>query len=703
MIKRSSNITILLGFFLILTLLAMLIWLSLESIAENSAHIQKMGREQNEMRDIFAMRDSAQQRALMLYRMITTDDVFERDDLHMEFSNQAGIFIGARDQLLAKLDADERVLWDGVRLNIADGSRVQTETIELILQEKLDQAVEKVQSEVIPIQDNVMLGLTGMLDAQNKMISDGLEATTRQNRNAFLATLVMGGAALFAGVIAMFYVFRHSSKTESMLIEQQQVAQQANQAKSNFLSNMSHEIRTPLTAIIGFSQALESEKIEDNKRKRMLGSVIRNGKHLLELINDVLDISKIEANSFEVESIAVSPEKIISEVETLLLAKAANKNIEFEIKYNFPFPQYIKSDPTRLKQILINLCGNAIKFTEQGKITLEVNANMKSKQIFFCVRDQGIGMLPEVADKIFMPFVQADTSTTRKYGGTGLGLSISKDLSEKMKGSLRCRSELGVGSTFELMLPFGEDELPMFDSKDEFSENKTVIDEGAIYQLSGRVLLAEDNPDNQELISMFVRKTGADIEVVENGEDAVKVAMKHEYDLLLMDMQMPVIDGVEAVRNLRNSGYVKPIAMLTANVVENNRDICFEAGADDFLSKPIETSSFFRVLNKYLSKTKNDIVAENQKTLMESPDYKKIAQKFVAHLPGQLEKMEEAARNDDWESIERVSHSLKGMGSSFGYEKITQKSENINALCKLKQGDEMTRAIRDLVDYCATL
>jgi len=703
MTGRSSNITILLGFFLILILLAMLTWLSLSSMEQNSEHIEKIVNEQREMRNIFIMRDSAQRRALVLLRMTTTEDEFELDDFNQDFSNQAGIFIGARDRLLMHLNEDEQQIWNETREYVADGSRVQKETATLIQGHHHEKAIAKIHNDVIPIQDKVMAGMTRMLDQQNLQLSDELKATTEQNKNAYLATVVMGSIAVIIGIIAMIYVLWHSSRTEQLLLRQQKKAEQANQSKSNFLSNMSHEIRTPLTAIIGYSEILSLDGADLDKNKKVVASILRNGRHLLQLVNDVLDISKIEANSFEVESITVHPVEILSELDSIFFAKAASKNIQFKINYKYPVPKYIKSDPTRLKQILINLCSNAIKFTEQGEVVVDVSADLKKSEICFDVIDQGIGMKPDIIDRIFLPFVQADSSTTRKYGGTGLGLAISNELAEKMGGRIVCESIVNQGTRFTLSLPIGELDVAVIDNQAQLEKNDSEVSADEIYKLSGRVLLAEDNPDNQKLISMFINKTGADVTIVNNGEEAVKKALLNNYDLILMDMQMPVLDGLEAVKKLRYSGYLKPIVMLTANVVEKNRQICLEAGADDFLSKPIETSMFFRVLNKYLFKSSVDIVAENQKALMESDSYKKIAKEFIAHIPTQIDLLQKAIEREDWAEIEKVSHSLKGMGGSFGYARITELAGEVNTKSNEKQADITRKAISELADYCKTL
>ncbi|WP_417385312.1 response regulator [Gimesia sp.] len=403
---------------------------------------------------------------------------------------------------------------------------------------------------------------------------------------------------------------RNAIRALQLLREQKTLRKQAeaaNQSKSAFLANMSHEIRTPMTAILGYTEILELEAkslqlpelITDS-----LDTIKRNGGHLMELINDILDLSKIEAGKLDAESILCSPQTIVEEVMELVQVRAEAKGLKLEAGYQFPLPAEIYSDPTRIRQILINLIGNAIKFTEVGTIRLETSFLENpggEPQIQFTVIDQGIGMTEAQMAGLFRPFSQADSSTTRKYGGTGLGLTICKRLTDILGGDISATSELNHGSRFSATVSTGN--LEGIELLQEFQLKKTrraakldsaAEPEAQAFALKGKkVLLAEDGPDNQKLITFILKKSGAEVTVAENGEAALHAALRAMeigllYDAILMDMQMPILDGYGATRQIREQGYSGPIISLTANAMEGDREKCISVGCNDHLTKPID-------------------------------------------------------------------------------------------------------------------
>ena len=382
-------------------------------------------------------------------------------------------------------------------------------------------------------------------------------------------------------------------------------AEMANISKSQFLANMSHEIRTPMNGIIGFSDILAEEELSEEQMEYI--EIIRNsGQTLLNLINDILDLSKIEAGKIDVELIDCSLNEITNFIQPLMESKASEKGVEFKVVTSNDLPSQICTDPTRLKQCLINLANNAIKFTEQGHVYVNVSLQENNHKPFiqFDVEDTGIGISAEKQESIFEPFTQADGSTTRKFGGTGLGLTITKQLAELMGGTLTLTSEEGKGSVFSLLIPAGVDvenqqDLDISDP----SDNSDITQDTENADFSGNILVAEDDRTNQMLITTLLEKIGFKTTLAENGNIAVEKAMSHEFDMIFMDMQMPNMNGYEATQALRDEGFSTPIIALTANAMKSDKDKCIEAGCDDYLSKPIAQEELRRILKKFVKTT----------------------------------------------------------------------------------------------------
>lgn len=704
--NHSSKIAIISGFSLVLVLLTAVVVLAIVSISFNSSKISTVVDEQKEVSHVFVMRDAAHKRALMLYRMASVDDPFDRDEIYLQFKDKAETFIKSRDLLLEKIrEHNEIAAWEQAKPFVIQGSRVQNQVVNLILDEEIDKAHDLLKEQVIPTQDMVMLGLTKMLDAKKTIINNDLHHAQMSNKTFLVAIITLGGIALLVGLSIAVFVTKHNSKNEFALLEQQKLAKSANEAKSSFLANMSHEIRTPLTAIIGFSEVLKDAELSEAEHKRNINTIIRNSRHLQQVINDVLDLSKIESGQIEIERIPISPIQLILEVESIVGVRAKEKGLEFKIDYQFPMPEIIYSDPLRLKQIIINLCGNAIKFTHEGKIGINLKYNANNNSMEFAVADTGIGINENVFTQIFNPFSQADSSTTRKYGGTGLGLHISKQLAEHLHGNLRFESELDHGSTFTLTVSAGDlSEVGMVSTIQEYhSKNLPQNEEISIKPLKGKILLVEDNLDNQQLISMYIKKTNADLKIVNNGELAVKEGLAREYDLVLMDMHMPVMDGMEAITLLRKAGYVKPIVALTANALMSEQMKFLDAGADDYLVKPINLARFYDVLNQHLASDESCAYPSVKVKFEDNPEYLRLVSLFLEGLPKRLEELNVAIRNGDLAKIKFVTHTLKGMGGGFGFPEITELATAINELAKQEYTEAIPKIMSELKGTCANI
>jgi len=393
-------------------------------------------------------------------------------------------------------------------------------------------------------------------------------------------------------------------------------AESANFSKSEFLANMSHEIRTPMTAILGFAEllrgALENRADISTECKQAVDTIHRNGEYLLRIINDILDLSKIEAGKLIVEQVPCDPYQIMREVKSLMQVRADAKGLPLEIEVIGRLPRTIHTASTRLRQILINLLGNAIKFTETGgaKLTARfIESASDGPAIHFDVLDTGIGMSPEQAAVLFHPFQQADASMTRRFGGTGLGLTITKRLAVMLGGDITVESEPGTGSVFHVTVatgPLEGVEFVDFTAEEQPTPLPAEVQSASEpSRIEARILLVEDGPDNQRLISFLLRKAGAEVSLAENGAVAVEQVLAaseqgKSFDLILMDMQMPVMDGYEATRVLRQKGHTGPIIALTAHAMEGDREKCLAAGCDDFATKPIDRKHLLTVISRYL-------------------------------------------------------------------------------------------------------
>ncbi|MEZ6047242.1 MAG: ammonium transporter [Planctomycetaceae bacterium] len=451
----------------------------------------------------------------------------------------------------------------------------------------------------------------------------GLFTTMQSHLNGNYSKRAEADPFTDAGLIAMQYnrvvetnqkILTDLAKRELMLSQAKDAAEAAAESKSEFLANMSHEIRTPMTAILGYTEVMKDElsgKPGSHIHMDAIQTIQKNGDHLLHIINDILDLSKLDAGKKTLERMPCTPHQLLDDVMELMKVKAEPKGIELIHNRNFPLPEMVNTDPTRIRQILVNLIGNAIKFTETGSVTLSAAMSSNNKNLLeIDVTDTGIGMTSEQAENLFKPFIQADNSTTRKFGGTGLGLSISKRLAEMLGGDIEIiKSAPKSGSTFRVSIDIG-----LYDEKSLIGWNKAesikqqnqpqTIETVKSFKAPEEfdVLLAEDGPDNQRLISFLLKKEGAHVTLAQNGYEAFQMAVEkqkrgEQFDAILMDMQMPVLDGYQATEKLREAGYRAPIIALTAHAMSGDREKCLESGCDDFLTKPIEKDKFIEIIH----------------------------------------------------------------------------------------------------------
>ncbi len=553
------------------------------------------------------------------------------------------------------------------------------------------------------------------------------------------------------------------------LAEAKQQADTANQSKSEFLANMSHEIRTPMTAILGFTDVLynsvmccptcdEHADCQTRQEGRDAAQTVRrNSEFLMRIINDILDLSKIEAGKLDVERVPCSPVEILLEVQSLMQPRAREKGIALLLDYDGLIPEQIHSDPTRLRQILLNLVGNAVKFTDEGKIRLTTrfasplpaDGDMPAEPVItFDVSDTGVGVPDDKLSTLFEPFQQADTSTTRTHGGTGLGLTISRRLARMLGGDITVTSRPGVGSTFSATVTTGD--LTNVELIDGASVGRIVsrTDESerapADVRLPYRILLAEDGPDNQRLITLLLTRSGADVDVVDNGLDAVSrtqdaQAAGEPYDVVLMDMQMPEMDGYQAASILRKKGLTLPIVALTAHAMASDRDRCLQAGCSDYVSKPINRTELIETIREQVdgrgdapearAASSDDArpadepaaqAPQGERDTMESEpasqasqnqgfgslldddeDLAELIQEFVSELPQRIEGMRQALAEQDLTTLQVLAHRLKGAGGGYGYPPITEAAKSLESALKAEEDmDHLVELIDELAAVC---
>lgn len=383
-------------------------------------------------------------------------------------------------------------------------------------------------------------------------------------------------------------------------VAQVREAQLANELKTQFLATMSHEIRTPLASIIGFTELMlaktgveAGETMNEERQTEYLQTIDRCARTLSQLIDDILDLSRIELGHLELDMQVVRLKTVLDEVLTILRIKAESKGIELRFSDGAGVPEYIHTDGARLRQVLVNLIGNAIKFTSRGFISLTIEVDEENEQLLFFVKDTGVGIEEQKQAALFQPFSQGDSSMTRIYGGTGLGLDISRRLARAMGGDVELvQSRPGEGSTFLAKIVLYVASAPSALPDDSVSQD---------VQPGCSVLLVDDNIDNQVFIAHLLRSKGVHVEVANNGHEGVERAMATIFDVVLMDLQMPVMNGYEATAKLRTGGYRIPIVALTAHATKQDKDLCLSSGFSAYLTKPLDTDLLFRTLNEFSS------------------------------------------------------------------------------------------------------
>jgi signal transduction histidine kinase/CheY-like chemotaxis protein/HPt (histidine-containing phosphotransfer) domain-containing protein len=522
-------------------------------------------------------------------------------------------------------------------------------------------------------------------------------------------------------------------RAESELVGAKDAAEASNRAKSEFLANMSHEIRTPLTGILGFTDVLLAggDDGEVAKRHEYLTTIQASGQHLLGLINDILDLSKIESGRLEFESQACRVDTLVAEVVRVLQVKADEKSLDLNVRWETKIPQMVFTDATRVRQALMNVVGNSIKFTSLGSVEIvgRLIQTNDSALIELEVIDTGIGISKEAIDRIFDPFIQADNSVTRRFGGTGLGLAISRRIARGLRGDLTATSELGKGSQFLLRIDAGDiSGVPLvMPAAIERIRGGAAAAHGGQHKLPPiDILLVEDGETNRKLITLMLKRAGASVATAENGELGVKAASAKAYDVILMDMQMPVLDGYSATRRLRAAGTNVPIIALTANAMTSDREKCLAAGCTDYLTKPINADALFTAVHRAIEPAFGDpeqpvataptpLAASNLPVPLageissavperdiasdlptDDADIAQIVAEYIDSLDAKIDEMKVAWDAGDLDELARLAHWLKGSGGTAGFGVFTEPAIRLENVSKKKEPGDVPAQLAEL-------
>lgn len=516
-------------------------------------------------------------------------------------------------------------------------------------------------------------------DARSHQLSVITEAVQKSGQKALefsyilIALVLLGAAAVFWYII---HIIQKLIRSDKMLRDSARV-------KENFLANMSHEIRTPMNAIVGFAQLLSQKQLDEDAR-HYVKTIERSGENLLAIVNDILDISKIEAGMMRIEKVPFSLRGLVNSVQTMALPKAQHKGIQLTVAINSNIPDILEGDPVRLTQILYNLLGNALKFTAEGTVSLQVTIEERLEQAIklnIQVRDTGIGIEPQKLKDIFDRFEQADDTITRQYGGTGLGLSIVRDLVELQGGTIKVESEIGKGTAFYISIPYA---ISTHQIIDNLAISETIAPGAA--SLTSKVLITEDNENNQSLLSHIFKNWRLQFEIANNGLEAIEKLRTGKYDLVLMDIQMPVMDGYTAARKIRNELRSDiPIIAMTAHAMPGEREKCLSYGMNDYIAKPVKQEQLSQLISKFTTFKRPALKSETTETgaatghyryirlqyLQEvsagNHEYEKTAtQKFIRAVPLAIQQLEHEWEAGNTAKLKAIAHNLKTTVSIMG-------------------------------------
>jgi signal transduction histidine kinase/DNA-binding response OmpR family regulator len=553
---------------------------------------------------------------------------------------------------------------------------------------------------------NIETTVRDITDARRDELSLITNSVQRSGKKALEFSYILIALVLLATGVLLWYILYMIQK----LIRSERKVRETARIKENFLANMSHEIRTPMNAILGFTQLLSQKKMDDDA-KHFVTTIQNSGENLLSIVNDILDISKIEAGMMRIEKLPFSLRGLVNSIELMVEQKVLSKGISITTAIDNSLPDILEGDPVRLTQIINNLLSNAIKFTGQGSISLKITKKEIVNNVVTLtieISDTGIGIEPQKLKQIFGRFQQADDTITRQYGGTGLGLSIVKDLVDLLKGTINVESTPGTGTTFYLTLPYiiSTQQIP---NNLGISEVPFANDTSTNFH----ILITEDNEANQSLLSHIFKNWNIRFDIANNGQEAIEKLKVNEYNMVLMDIQMPVMDGYTAARKIRNDLRSSiPIVAMTAHALPGEKEKCSSYGMNDYITKPVKQEQLRELINRFTSFTQPLVNADTTKPAVETNNYKYIqldylkdvsagnknyekdvTQKFLQAVPVALDQLELAYQEGNTESMKRIAHNLKTTISVMGL------NDALNPLLdEIEQSNSYPQSIGNTID-----
>ena len=578
---------------------------------------------------------------------------------------------------------------------------------------------QPLESDRAPWSKTLADGITRTADMIRLNIDEGSSRTVMTN-----CSPILSGSGKPAGVLISFDDVTELEQKELELRISKEEAEQANRFKSEFLANMSHEIRTPMNAILGFSEVLKRGYDRDSKDSiRYLNTISSSGNHLLNLINDILDLSKVEAGHIEIEKTNTPVHQIIHEVVQIMQVKADEKGIYLRYEPSCPLPETIHSDAGKIRQIVTNLVGNAIKFTSTGgvKVVTRLAENGDDALLMIDVIDTGIGMTPQQAVDVFNPFTQADSSITRRFGGTGLGLTISKRFAEALGGDIVAASMVDAGSQFTATLSTGPIAgVKRLDIDELLSSHwqETTTEKKHWKFPASRVLVVDDGEENRELLKVVLADIGVAVVTAENGQHALEQLESQDFDIVLMDVQMPVMDGYTAASLMRERKYSLPVIAMTADAMLGAEQKCLDAGYSEYMTKPVDIDHLIDRLADHLGGepvTKRELAEPQQvdqaavtddqpdepgtivsSLPMSNPKFRSIVEKFVTRLGEQLTAIDSAWSQRNYDELAKLGHWLKGSSGSVGFNQFVEPAREFEQFAKDRDDSNLPGSIQAL-------